>query len=138
KQCRGITRRLPRRRRACRRNCSVKKPAKIVSSAAGLALVSARFPRKRHGGVARMQATPVRIFAMRALTRRLMLTTTVVGTAAGVAAAATPLRAQSVMPSDTDWPVYGGNLGYWRYKALDQINAANFNQLEVAWQFKTD
>src|SRR3954469_14757011 len=77
-------------------------------------------------------------FAMRALTRRLMLTTTVVGTAAGVAAAAAPLRAQSVTPSDTDWPVYGGNLGYWRYKALDQINAANFNQLEVAWQFKTD
>ena len=39
---------------------------------------------------------------------------------------------------DTDWPVYGGNLAYWRYQALDQINAANFNQLQVAWQFKTD
>ena len=70
---------------------------------------------------------------MRALTRRLMLTTT----AASVALAASPLRAQT-MPADTDWPVYGGNLAYWRYKALDQIHAANFNQLEVAWQFKTD
>src|SRR3954471_24767184 len=75
---------------------------------------------------------------MRALTRRLMLTTT----AAGLAAAVTPLSAQissgGVTPPDSDWPVYGGNLGYWRYKALDQINAANFNQLEMAWQFKTD
>jgi quinoprotein glucose dehydrogenase len=71
---------------------------------------------------------------MRALTRRLMLSTT----AAGVALAASPLRAQTTTPADTDWPVYGGNLAYWRYKALDQINAANFGQLQVAWQFKTD
>jgi quinoprotein glucose dehydrogenase len=71
---------------------------------------------------------------MRALTRRLMLSTT----AAGVALAAAPLRAQTATPPDTDWPVYGGNLAYWRYKALDQINATNFNQLQVAWQFKTD
>jgi len=69
---------------------------------------------------------------MRALTRRLMLSTT----AAGVALAAAPLRAQT--QADTDWPVYGGNLAYWRYQALDQINAANFNQLQVAWQFKTE
>jgi quinoprotein glucose dehydrogenase len=77
---------------------------------------------------------------MRALTRRLMLSTT----AAGVAFAASPLRAEPVPappqsgPGDTDWPVYGGNLAYWRYQPLDQINAANFNQLQVAWQFKTD
>jgi len=77
---------------------------------------------------------------MRALNRRLMLSTT----AAGVAFAASPLRAEPVPAppqinaGDTDWPVYGGNLAYWRYKALDQINAANFNQLQVAWQFKTD
>jgi len=74
---------------------------------------------------------------MRALTRRLMLTTT----AAGMAALSLPVRAQNAslsQPADTDWPVYGGNLNYWRYKALHQINAANFNQLEVAWQFKTD
>ena len=70
---------------------------------------------------------------MRALSRRLMLSTT----AAGVALAASPLRAQTV-PADTEWPSYGGNLGYWRYQPLDQINGENFNRLEVAWQFKTD
>jgi len=73
---------------------------------------------------------------MRALTRRLMLTTT----AAGFALATAPLRAQpsSATPPDTDWPSYGGNLAYWRYQPLDQINASNFNQLQVAWQFKTE
>ena len=25
-----------------------------------------------------------------------------------------------------------------RYRPLDQINAFNFNKLEVAWRFKTD
>ena len=73
---------------------------------------------------------------MQALTRRLMLSTT----AATVALAAAPLRAQTSppSPSDTDWPVYGGNLAYWRYQPLDQINGANFDKLQVAWQFKTD
>ena len=37
-----------------------------------------------------------------------------------------------------EWSTYGGDLGHTRYAALDQINAANFNQLEVAWRFKTD
>ena len=70
---------------------------------------------------------------MRTLTRRLMLTTT----AAGVAALPFAARAQTA-PADTDWTSYGGNLAYHRYKPLDQINASNFNTLEVAWQFKTD
>ena len=35
-------------------------------------------------------------------------------------------------------PTYGGDLGHTRYAALDQISAANFNDLEVAWRFKTD
>jgi hypothetical protein len=37
-----------------------------------------------------------------------------------------------------EWPTYGGDLGNSRYSALDQINAGNFNQLELAWRFKTD
>src|SRR5437764_9191771 len=37
-----------------------------------------------------------------------------------------------------EWPTYGGDLGHTRYSALDQINAGNFNKLEVAWRFKTD
>src|SRR5713101_1044290 len=37
-----------------------------------------------------------------------------------------------------EWRTYGGDLGNTRYSPLDQINAANFNRLEVAWRFKTD
>lgn len=37
-----------------------------------------------------------------------------------------------------EWPTYGGDLGHTRYAPLDQITAANFGQLEVAWRFKTD
>ncbi|HEY0266816.1 MAG TPA: PQQ-binding-like beta-propeller repeat protein, partial [Rhizomicrobium sp.] len=67
-----------------------------------------------------------------------MLTTTMGALAAG------PLRAQPAgAPADTalfdtDWPVYGGNLAYHRYKPLDQIDAGNFNRLQVAWTFKTE
>ena len=37
-----------------------------------------------------------------------------------------------------EWRTYGGDLGNTRYSPLDQINAANFSTLEVAWRFKTD
>ncbi|MEQ1947885.1 MAG: PQQ-binding-like beta-propeller repeat protein [Bryobacteraceae bacterium] len=37
-----------------------------------------------------------------------------------------------------EWPTYGGDTGNTKYSALDQINAANFNKLEIAWRFKTD
>ena len=37
-----------------------------------------------------------------------------------------------------EWRSYGGDTGSTRYSPLDQINAANFNKLEVAWRFKTD
>ncbi|HKD45856.1 MAG TPA: PQQ-binding-like beta-propeller repeat protein, partial [Candidatus Angelobacter sp.] len=36
------------------------------------------------------------------------------------------------------WPTYAADLAGTRYRPLDQINAANFNKLEVAWRFKTD
>jgi quinoprotein glucose dehydrogenase len=39
---------------------------------------------------------------------------------------------------DTEWPTYGADLANTRYRPLDQINAANFNRLELAWSFKTD
>jgi len=39
---------------------------------------------------------------------------------------------------DTEWRTYGGNLASMRYAGLDQIDAANFSSLEVAWRFKTD
>jgi len=37
-----------------------------------------------------------------------------------------------------EWPTYGGDLGNTRYSALDQINAANFNKLQIAWRLKTE
>src|ERR1700678_4657952 len=37
-----------------------------------------------------------------------------------------------------EWPTYGGDLGNTRYSPLDQINASNFSNLEIAWRFKTD
>src|SRR5260370_27186176 len=39
---------------------------------------------------------------------------------------------------DTEWPTYAADLAGTRYRPLDQINASNFNKLEVAWRFKTD
>src|SRR5450759_5659106 len=46
----------------------------------------------------------------------------------------------SSMPStkNGDWTHYTGDARGTRYAPLDQINASNFNQLEVAWRFKTD
>ena len=40
--------------------------------------------------------------------------------------------------AQTEWPTYGADLATTRYRPLDQINASNFNKLEVAWRFKTD
>ena len=37
-----------------------------------------------------------------------------------------------------EWRTYGGDLGNTHYSPLDQISAANFNKLEIAWRFKTD
>ena len=37
-----------------------------------------------------------------------------------------------------EWRTYGGDNGNTRYSPLDQIDAGNFNKLEVAWRFKAD
>jgi quinoprotein glucose dehydrogenase len=37
-----------------------------------------------------------------------------------------------------EWRTYGGDLGNTRYAPLDQITRDNFNDLEIAWRFKTD
>jgi quinoprotein glucose dehydrogenase len=39
---------------------------------------------------------------------------------------------------DTAWSTYGGNLASQRYSPADQITKDNFNQLEIAWQLRTD
>jgi quinoprotein glucose dehydrogenase len=48
-----------------------------------------------------------------------------------------PILAQSGAKNG-EWRTYGGDLGSTRYSPLDQINAANFNKLEVAWRFNAD
>ncbi len=48
---------------------------------------------------------------------------------------------QSAGPPSTkkgDWTHYTADMHGTKYSPLDQINATNFNKLEVAWRFKTD
>src|ERR1700751_1974065 len=39
--------------------------------------------------------------------------------------------------SQTDWPVYGGDLGNHHYSTLNQINASNVTKLVQAWVYNT-
>jgi quinoprotein glucose dehydrogenase len=48
------------------------------------------------------------------------------------------LAAAGAAPRDTDWYSYAADLAATRYAPLDQIDAGNFNSLEVAWRFGTD
>ncbi len=41
-------------------------------------------------------------------------------------------------PGETNWLHYANNLASWRYSPLDQINASNFDKLELAWRFSTN
>src|ERR1051325_11702679 len=52
----------------------------------------------------------------------------------------TTLSGQGYMPStkNGDWTHYTADMRGTRYSPLDQINASNFKDLEVAWRFKTD
>src|ERR1700755_2808180 len=54
---------------------------------------------------------------------------------AGLAAFAFHVRAQTPV---AEWRSYAGDLRNHHYSPLSQINAVNFNSLEVAWRFKTD
>jgi len=67
---------------------------------------------------------------MMAMTRRAMLSSTAVALALP---SAPPAMAQRV--PDTEWRNYASDLAGTRYAPLDQINAANFGKLEVAWRF---
>jgi quinoprotein glucose dehydrogenase len=40
--------------------------------------------------------------------------------------------------ANTDWLHYANDLANTRYSPLDQIDADNFNELELAWRFKPD
>ena len=69
-------------------------------------------------------------------TRRSVL----LSTAAGLVATGLPAWAQSraAAPADTEWRHYANDLGSTRYAPLDQIDAGNFNKLELAWRFSTN
>jgi quinoprotein glucose dehydrogenase len=53
-----------------------------------------------------------------------------------VLSCALPAGAQSGA-TNGEWRTYGGDLGNTHYSPLDQIDAANFSKLQVAWRFKT-
>src|SRR5216684_1609582 len=57
-----------------------------------------------------------------------------------VAWMAVGVSSQTGQPSTSngEWPIYSADLKGTRYSPLDQINASNFNKLEIAWRFKTD
>jgi glucose dehydrogenase len=70
-----------------------------------------------------------------------------VSVAGALAAVAIAPRATAVLSGQAqgflstkngEWPYYTADVRGSRYSPLDQINAGNFNQLEVAWRFKTD
>src|ERR1700676_864085 len=67
--------------------------------------------------------------------------TLLVVTASVIALAWIALPAEAPSQPSTkngDWPYYTADLKGTKYSPLDQINASNFNKLEVAWRFKTD
>jgi quinoprotein glucose dehydrogenase len=54
------------------------------------------------------------------------------------AAALLPFAQAQQGATNGEWRTYGGDLGHTRYAPLEQIDAGNFNRLEIAWRFKTD
>jgi quinoprotein glucose dehydrogenase len=88
------------------------------------------------------------------MTRKLLLSTSMLGLAvAGLMWATPQVSGQTFVGTPTpqqfagqgqpstkngEWPTNGADLRFTRYSPLDQINAANFDKLEVAWRFKTD
>jgi quinoprotein glucose dehydrogenase len=87
------------------------------------------------------------------MSRKLMVSVSVLGLAAGLMGVAARSAAQTfvgtpVLPQfagqgqpstkNGEWWTNGADLTWSRYSPLDQINAVNFNNLQVAWRFKTD
>ena len=52
--------------------------------------------------------------------------------------ATTPAVARPPAVPDTSWLNYGNDKAATRYVPAEQINAGNFNSLEVVWRFRTD
>jgi quinoprotein glucose dehydrogenase len=75
--------------------------------------------------------------------RRLALASATVALVGGLVAIQshrTTVSGQGYVPStkNGDWTHYTADMRGTRYSPLDQVNASNFKDLEVAWRFKTD
>src|SRR5881396_551826 len=79
-------------------------------------------------------STPVVVRGQSATRNRLSARSTTKGKPDKSTSNGTPLHSTK----NGEWPHYTGDLTGARYSPLDQINAGNFNKLEVAWRFKTD
>jgi len=74
----------------------------------------------------------------RFMTRSALAVSAIVGGLIYMAAGTAGQTAGQPSTKNGDWPAYTGDIRGTRYSPLDQINASNFNKLEVAWRFKTD
>jgi quinoprotein glucose dehydrogenase len=68
------------------------------------------------------------------MTRRGMLSSTAMTLMMTGLPARAQTQASKPAAPDTEWRNYANDLGHTRYAPLDQINAANFDKLEVAWR----
>lgn len=48
-----------------------------------------------------------------------------------------PVHPSPAPVQSREWTTYGGDLANQRYSSLDQVNASNFNRLQIAWRFNT-
>src|SRR5258708_6511548 len=83
-------------------------------------------------------SSPRKFQNMRSINRRMMLAGTSAVALLGHAPAWAQGAAQNAASGETDWTHYANDLASTRYSPLDQINATNFNQLELAWRFSTN
>src|SRR3954454_23634155 len=72
------------------------------------------------------------------MTPRVRLLSLVAALAALAVGIAGQDRGSQPTPARGDWPHYTADMRGTKYSPLDQITAANFKTLEVAWRFKTD
>src|SRR3979490_2862256 len=87
------------------------------------------------------------------MSRKFLLSVSMLVLAAGALTCSAPVSAQTFVGTPTpqqfavqgqpstkngEWPTNGADVKFTRYSPLDQIDASNFNKMEVAWRFKTD
>lgn len=72
------------------------------------------------------------------ITRRMMMAASSAAALLGREAFAQAAKPAGATPGETNWTHYANDLASTRYAPLDQINAKNFNDLELVWKFSTD